>query len=74
MGWHLVIEFDHAYDGEVITRHHGRTRIAMPFANEDSAWAAFTEARMSVERSAPEVIRGEVVADVPAITAGEVIR
>lgn len=70
-GWHLVIGFDRPYGGEEIVRDRG-LRIKIPFGSQASARVAMGEVRMSVERSAPEVIQGEVVADVPAITAAEV--
>jgi hypothetical protein len=68
--WHLVIGFGHPYGGEEITCDPD-LRIRIPFADRASAERALAEVRLEVQREAA-VIPGQVIADVPVITAGEV--
>jgi hypothetical protein len=71
VSWYLAIGFDRPYGGEEISREGGKLVIRIPFGNQSSARFAMAEATLSVERAAPEVIPGEVIQDVPAITAGQ---
>lgn len=67
--WNLVVSFGKSFSGEEIERDPN-LKIRIPFANQESARQALGQVTLAIERGEPEVIQGQVLAEVPAISAG----